>query len=38
VPKLVLVLIGKDGRVQRTATGWTDENALREWMDSFSKS
>lgn len=33
VPKLVLV--GKDGKVKRTASGWTDESVLREWLDAF---
>ena len=32
------VLIGKDGRVKRTTSGWTDESVLGEWMDDFSGS
>src|SRR5271166_4729701 len=34
VPKLVL--IGSDGKVKRSKSGWTDESVLRDWMDSIS--
>ena len=34
VPKLVLV--GEDGRVKRSTSGWTDESVLRDWMDTVS--
>ena len=30
VPKLVL--IGPDGKIRRSATGWQDERTLREWL------
>ena len=30
VPKLVL--IGSDGKVKRTSSGWTDKSVLRKWM------
>lgn len=32
VPKLVL--IGSDGKVKRTSSGWTSASVLRQWMDS----
>jgi len=34
IPKLVL--IGKDGKIKRSTSGWTSESALRRWMDSAS--
>ena len=34
VPKLVLV--GEDGKVRRSTSGWTDESTLRHWMDTVS--
>ncbi len=34
VPKLVL--IGKDGKIKRSRSGWTDEDVLRAWADSAS--
>jgi methylamine dehydrogenase accessory protein MauD len=34
VPKLVL--IDKDGKLKRSASGWTSESVLREWMDGVS--
>ena len=36
VPKFVL--IDKDGRVRRSASGWTSERVLRNWVDSVSGS
>lgn len=36
VPKFVL--IDKDGRVRRSASGWTSERVLRNWIDSVSGS
>ena len=36
VPKFVL--IDKDGKVRRSASGWTSESVLRDWMDSVSGS
>ena len=33
IPKLVL--IGKDGKIKRSTSGWTNESVLRDWMDSF---
>lgn len=32
VPKLVL--IDREGKVKRSTSGWTDETALRDWMDA----
>lgn len=32
IPKLVL--IGKDGKIKRSTSGWTTERVLRDWMDS----
>jgi methylamine dehydrogenase accessory protein MauD len=29
-----LVLIGKDGKVKRSTTGWTSDRVLRNWMDA----
>ena len=34
VPKLVLV--GNDGKVKCSRSGWTDEDTLRHWIDSVS--
>jgi cytochrome c biogenesis protein CcmG/thiol:disulfide interchange protein DsbE len=34
VPKLVL--IGSNGKVIRSTSGWTSESVLREWLDSAS--
>ena len=34
VPKLVLV--GKDGKVKRSQSGWANEDELRDWMDAAS--
>ena len=31
VPKLVLV--GEDGKIKRSRTGWTGESVLRDWID-----
>ena len=31
VPKLVLV--GADGKIKRSKSGWTDESVLRRWID-----
>ncbi len=36
VPKLVL--IGGDGKIRRSTSGWTGQRALLEWMDSASGS
>jgi peroxiredoxin len=36
VPKLIL--IGNDGRIERTTSGMADESVLREWMDVVSGS
>jgi len=36
VPRLVLIT--KDGKVKRAASGWTDESTLRDWMDAVSGS
>ena len=32
VPKFVLV--GRDGKIRRSASGWTNERVLRSWMDA----
>jgi peroxiredoxin len=36
VPKLVL--IGSDGKIKRSASGWTDDSVLRDWVKSVSGS
>jgi cytochrome c biogenesis protein CcmG, thiol:disulfide interchange protein DsbE len=36
VPKLVLV--GSDGKIQDSTSGWTSESVLRDWIDSASGS
>ena len=36
VPKFVL--IDKDGKIRRSASGWTSESVLRNWVDSVSGS
>jgi cytochrome c biogenesis protein CcmG/thiol:disulfide interchange protein DsbE len=32
VPKLIL--IGGDGKIKRSVSGWTDRSVLRDWIDS----